>query len=329
RITIVGLGFIGTSIGLALKATSKPQEFELVGHDKEPKAASLARKRKAVDRTEWNLISACEPADMIILALPVAAIHDTLAAIAQYLKPGCLVTDTASLKGPVLAWAEELLPREVDFVGGDPIVAAAPTGEGEAVTGGEAASASIFKDAFYCLTPAPFASAKAVQLTADMATRLGAKPYFLDAAEHDGLIAAVDHLPALLANALLSTTVQAPAWREMRKLAGGQYQTSTQLMSEEPDVFIDACLHNAENVVRWIDSYIASLQTWRQLIANEDREGLEAAFEEGQEARRKWLSMRAAGLWEEREIEMPEKTSYWRSLFGMGGFTKTRRSKDK
>ena len=121
RTTIVGLGLVGSSIGLALKGTGA--EFEIVGHDKDGNAAKRAYKSGCVDRTEWNLINACDGADLIVISTPLAGVESTLAAIAQDLKAGAVVTDTARLKVPVLNWARESLPDTVHFVGGHPIYA--------------------------------------------------------------------------------------------------------------------------------------------------------------------------------------------------------------
>ena len=244
RITIVGLGLIGGSIGLALCQTGN--DYEVVGHDREHAVAGKARKLGAVGKTEWNLVSACEEADLIIVATPVMAIKETLTAIASYLKPGCLITDTASIKGPVMAWAKEILPDTVNFVGGNPIISQ----EGSLPTGIEGARADLFQGGLYCLTPSPEAAPQAVQLATDLVHLLGASPFFLDAAEHDGLMAGVDHLPFILSAALLETAVQSPAWREMRKLAGDAFQSVTRFSSGDAATYRDACLTNGENIVR-------------------------------------------------------------------------------
>ncbi|MDH7485128.1 MAG: prephenate dehydrogenase [Anaerolineae bacterium] len=311
KISIVGLGLVGTSVGLALSQGTR--NYDIVGHDKEPKAAGEARRRKAVDSTDWNLINACEGASIVILALPVTAIRDTLQVIAPYLREGCLVTDTASLKTPVLQWAEELLPEGVHFVGGDPVISAAGAGA-------EEASADLLKNALYCLCPSPRAAPDAVRLASGLVERLGAQPYFLDAAEHDGLMAAVDHLPAVLAAVLLRSTTGGGSWRDMRKLAGGQYESSTQFASETPAVFRDACLYNRQNIVRWIDAYTAALQEWKEMIIAGSVEQVEAAFEEVMQARLQWLRQRSSGLWEEAERpEVPRPPGFFQSLFGLGG----------
>ncbi len=304
RITIVGLGFIGGSIGLALQRSK--EEFEVIGHDKEYSVAGRARKMGAVDEIHWNLISACEGADLIILAIPVMAIKETLKAIAPSLKPGCLVTDTASIKEPVMEWAEEFLPESVSFVGGDPIVSA-----GTEATGLEAAAPDIFQNALYCLTPSSNVDPKAVQLATDLVSLLGAQPYFLDPVEHDGLMAGIAHLPFILSAALLRATTHASSWREMEKLAGRAFAVGTHFASSDPDTYRDACLLNGENIVHWIDAYREELGKLREIIASKDGEELGKVFEEALMARQRWLKGREGD-------EPAPKSSLIGQLFGLG-----------
>ena len=318
RITIVGLGFIGGSIGLALHQAEV--DFEVVGHDRERGAANRAKKIGAVDKTDWNLVSACEDADLIVLAIPVGGIKDTLAAIGPYLKPGCLITDTASIKAPVIEWAEEILPEEVNFVGGDPIVANAGTAEGI-----DAASADLFSGAVYCLTPAAGAAPDAVRLASDFVYLLGANPYFLDPLEHDGLMAGVDHLPFVLSAALLSVTTESASWREMRRLAGGAFENATRFVSADPTTYRDACLVNRENIVRWIDACSGKLGELKETILAGDAEELGRLFEEALIARQRWLRAREAGDWEAQSTEMPSMSSFMGQLFGLGRLGKRRR----
>lgn len=318
RITIVGLGLIGGSIGLALRQSGNG--YEVVGHDREHAVAGQARKRGAVSKAEWNLISACEEADLIIIATPVMAIKETLTAIAPYLKPGCLITDTASIKGPVMAWAQEILPDTVHFVGGNPIISQEANAGASPPTGIEGARPDLFQGGLYCLIPLPEAAPQAVQLATDLVHLLGASPFFLDAAEHDGLVAGVDHLPFVLSAALLGTTVTSPAWREMRKLAGDAFQSATHFSSGDAATYRDACLTNGENIVRWIDACLAKLKELREVIAAQEAEKLEKTFEEDMSARDKWLRDKAEGRWElaeEPSTSIPRQ-SLMRRFIGIG-----------
>ncbi len=344
RITIVGLGFIGGSIGLALHQAEA--DFEIVGHDRERAVARKAKKTGAVDKTDWNLVSACEGADLIVIATPVGAIKDTLTAVGPYLKPGCLITDTASIKAQVIEWAEEILPEEVNFVGGNPIVsdvgttlrqAPGPLAQGQRAQdtaaagrlskGIDAARADLFSGAIYCLTPAAGTASDAVRLASDFVYLLGAEPYFLDPLEHDGLMAGVDHLPFVLSAALLGITTESASWREMRRLAGGAFESATRFVSADPTTYGDACLVNRENIVRWIDTCLRRLGELRETILAEDAEKLEQVFEKALIARQRWLKSREEGSWDVREPqskegrppEVPASPGFMSRLLGLRG----------
>lgn len=335
RITIVGTGFIGGSIGLALHQTEA--DFEIIGHDRQHGIARKAQKIGAVDRANWNLISACEGADLIVIATPVGAIKDALTAVGPYLKPGCLITDTASIKAQVIQWAEDILPKEVNFVGGDPIVSSTgsssssggASGHGSDVgiaEGIDAARADLFSGAIYCLMPSAGAAPDAVRLASDFVRLLGAKPYFLDPLEHDGLMAGVDHLPFVLSTALLGIATESASWKEMYKLAGGAFESATRFVSTDPSTYRDACLVNGENIVRWIDTCSRRLGELKETILAGDTEKLEQIFEGAMIARQRWLRAREEGGWEvQQSPEIPTATSFIGQLFGLGGLGRRRR----
>jgi len=327
RITIVGLGLVGNSIGLALKAQSG--NYEVVGHDKEPEAAGKARKMGAVDGTEWNLISACEAADLVVLALPVAAIKDTLATIASELKPGCIVTDTATVKEPVMQWAAELLPESVSFVGGNPILASA--GAAAAEGGVEAASPALLDGAQYCLTPASTADPAAVHTVSDMVMAMGAQPYFLDAAEHDGLMAWINHLPATLGATLMQTASTASSWPEMRRLAGGTFAGATLDLGGDAVSLASLLLGNAENLSRLMALFQERLDALRQMVEAGDEEALQEFLGGLVETRERWVVDRELGRWEEvPQAEIPSKGDFIGSLLGFkGSWAAGRRKKDR
>lgn len=287
RITLVGLGLVGSSFGLALKQTGA--EFEIVGHDKDRSAAKRAHKNGAVDRTEWNLVSACDGADLVILSIPISGIQSTLAAITQDLKKGCVVTDTASLKVPVLEWARESLPGTVHFVGGHPIIGALPDSL-------LSLSADIFAGATYCLTPGTDTPPQALQAISDLVETVGAKAFYLDAVEHDSLIAAVEHTPLLLALALQDMALRSPSRREMIQLCGLDYDSAMQPLAGDAEGLADLCRLNADNLVRWLDGFQTELSRVRELVASQDGESLRALFGEALESRAGWTREHLEGL---------------------------------
>ena len=323
QITIVGLGLIGASAGLALRRYA--DKVTVVGHDREPGLANRAKSAAAVDRTEWNLINAVSKADRILLALPVSEIRATLAAIAQDLKPGCVLLDTADVKAPVLRWAAELLPESVHLVGGHPIVIAQDPSlrSGQAMDAGSA-RADLFQDKLFCLVAGRSADDAALRLAADLVEALGAKPFFMDAIEHDGLAATVEQTPMIVAAALLDMARTSPAWTDMRKLAGSQFYTSTLITAWDGQAAAAACAANRDLLVQRLDAFIAGLGEWRQRLADGEDETLAKALDDGLTARRKWLNAQASGNWDEPRApaEMPGSGAYLRQLIGFGGLRK-------
>jgi prephenate dehydrogenase len=295
RIAIIGTGLIGTSIGLALRH-AKVRNIEIVGHDREPNNASKARKRGAIDKMTWNIADAVEGAKLIIIAVPVQAVRDVMAAVGPIAKEGAIITDTASTKSDILFWAEDVLPRHVHFVGGHPMA-------GREFPGPDAAETDLFQGAYYCIVPSRRAPREAVQVVADLAQSVGATPYYLDAQEHDGLVAAVSHLPLVVSAALVNTATQNPAWREMGKLASSGFRDVSRLASGDPEMSRDIMLTNQESVIYWLDEMIASLERYKNMV-REGGESLETAFTQAKVARDKWL----AGEFEpedEKAVPMP------------------------
>ena len=303
RVAIIGLGLIGTSLGLALKR-AKVSGLEVVGHDKEPRHASTARKRGAVDRTHFNLPATVEGARLVIIATPVMAIREVLQTIAPLLEEGTVVTDTGSTKREVLGWAQEALPPAVSFVGGHPMA-------GKEEGGPEAAEADLFQGAYYALCPLPSAQEEAVRSVVGLVEMVGGRPYFVDPQEHDSYVSAVSHLPFLLSIGLVSATTKSPAWREMSRLASSGYRDLTRLASKDPQIHRDICLTNREGITYWVDEFIKQLYEFRRLL-REDVDGLEKAFIQAWEARAKWLAGRAE---EVPPSEVPRASDALASLF--------------
>ena len=288
QVSIIGLGLIGASAGLALRRHA--DRVTVVGHDPNPTVAGAAKKAGAVDRTEWNLINAISGADRVLLALPLDQVRDTLKAAAQDFKPGCVIVDTADVKVPANAAAAELLPKGVHFVGGHPILIPANMDPGKA-------TADLFDSKLFCLTPDAGTDGAAVHLAADLVEALGAKPFFLDPVEHDGMAAAVSQLPQLLAAALMDVASRSPSWQDMRKLAGGQFYSSTLITEGNGRSVVAGLTANREHVMLWLDELTARLAEWRQALTDGKEDAVAAAIDDGLAAGEKWMeaNIRAAG----------------------------------
>ena len=280
-VTIIGLGLIGGSIGLALRQKER-SEWEIVGYSHRQETVAKASSSGAIERGETNLKDAVRKADFIIIATPILTIKEIFSEIALHLPAGCIVTDTASTKVQVMKWAKEMLPPTVDFIGGHPMA-------GKETYGIQAAEAELFRGCTYCLTSSEKVTPKSIDTVMSMVKKLGATPFFIDAQEHDNLVARISHLPILLSAALVSLTTKNPSWSKMSKLAASGYYDLTRLASGNPEVNAHICLSNQESIVDSIDKFSQELEMYRRMVARGDKH-LKQAFTDANKARREWLN---------------------------------------
>lgn len=281
QVTIIGLGLIGGSVGLALKDWSRANDnaLRIVGFDEDVSQQNRARKMGAIDDAEWSLGKAVADADIVILATPVQTMRELFSDIAEFLKPGAIVTDTGSTKVDVLAWSKAL-PTTVSFVGGHPMA-----GKAEGLKG---ASADLFKGATWVICPSVSASEEAIRNVLGIVAATGAETYFVDPVEHDSYVAAVSHLPFVTAISLINAVTADTSWRDMRSLASSGLRDTTRLALGSPEMHRDIAMTNRESIVRWIDRFVDELQSVRRDLASDDEELSERLFkrfEQAQDAR--------------------------------------------
>jgi prephenate dehydrogenase len=295
QITLIGLDTLGISLGLALRQTAQPPT--IVGVDRDGAEARRAQQLGAVERTEAWAANACKNAALVILNEPFSRLRDMLAAIATSLPEGCVVTSTAPLMVPVLAWADELLPKGISFIAGHPVLnPLKPVTE---------PSADLFKQAQYCIVPSARANTTAMDLVSSLATSIGAQPFFSDAAEHDGLVTAVEGLPGLLGTLLMSAAAEASSWRDMRRVAGPGFAQATQSAQDDPASRIVATRANRENLARWLETCSSKLSEARAALLAEDEAQLTQLITGAHEACDQWLRDSARANWE-GIAEMPK-----------------------
>ena len=319
QITIVGLGQIGTSVGLALAEQS--ELIYRMGHDRELRAARHAEKLGALDKVSINLISAVEEADLVLLALPIDQIQETLGFIRNDLKPAAVVMDTGPVKQIVASWAAELLPDERYYVGLTPVLN--PVYLHEIDSGAEAAHPDLFRDGLIGIVSPLGTPSEAIKLAADLTRLLGATPLFADPLEMDGLVAATHILPQLMAAALLNATVDQPGWQEGRKIAGRSYAevTAPVMYPTEPSTLTTAAMLNRENVIRVLDGAMASINAIRNDLINEEEKLLEERLNRAREGRKAWLNGRLAANWAADEtirVEAPTASDIFGRFIGRG-----------
>lgn len=313
QITIVGLGEIGASAGLAL--AEHKSLLHRVGHDKEPAVAKKAQKMGAVDDVKFNLPSAVREAKIVLLSLPAHEMRSTLEIIAPDLPEGAVVMDTAPVKEAVAKWAQEILPEGRYYVGLAPAVN--PLYLHRSEMGVEAATADFFKDGLISLNVLPGVPEEAVKLASDLIHLLGATPLYSDMVETDGLMTSTHLVPQLMAVAMLNAIVDQPGWNDARKLAGRPFAMLTSAVAYQDgfEALTEAALLNQKNVTRVLDTVIGVLSGLRQDIAEGDREGVSDRIEQALKGRQRWLAERLSAEWLEGEKpDLSELPSVWERM---------------
>lgn len=284
NITIVGLDALGASLGLAL-GTLDPKVLDVgrpqvTGWDEQRKVLENARGRLAVDVAARNITDAVRDADVVIVNVPPTQLRSTFSTIAPALKPGAIVSDTTGVKEPVLVAARELLPSTVQFVGGHPFTA---LGGG----GPDAAKRDAFRDVIYCLVAGPDTSRQALNGMWSLVTAIGAKPYYIDPAEHDSYVAGAAHLPLLCAVALMETVGRSGGWREIQPIAGEALLGTTALTANDPAGAAEVLHANRAALRHWISTLRNTIDELDEML--DDPASLAAYTAHATEARTQWL----------------------------------------
>ena len=279
NLTIVGLGTIGASVGLALKAATS--EITVTGHDPDAVRVQRAKKLGAIDKSHWNLPSACEDADLILFDLSPAELEKTLAALVGGVKEQTVLLDTVSLKQPILEMAARVMPQTTRFVGGHIVPTHLPSDS-------QPSAALIQEAVFYLVAPERVAP-QALDLASNFALAIGAEPRYVDALEHDGLMAATAQLPDVLTLALVEALSGPAGARDRAQAAGAELASLRQLAQMMPEGTAELIAANAAQVLRWLDIYLATLTNWRSMIASSDGAALSERLAQALTTGEEWL----------------------------------------
>ena len=304
QMTIIGLGQIGASLGMAL--SGQGERIIRVGHDKDYGIARKAQKVGAVDRVDINLHNAVDHADIVVLAIPMDQICQTLEAIASDLKEGVVVMDTAPLKEVVTSWANELLPEGRHYIGLTPVIN--PAYLLSATAGLDAARDDLFHNGMMAIVAPPRSTSEAIKLAVDLTHLIGATPMFFDAVEIDSLMTATHLLPQLMSVALINATIDRPGWMEGRKIAGRAYAEATDSIRhvDTSKALASALALNRENSLRLIDWLVVALDSMRSEIDQGQISALEARLVQASARVELWWKQRSEANWAAEEVDLHE-----------------------
>ncbi len=275
-ITIVGVGLIGGSVGLAARARGAAQR--VIGTGSRPVTLEVALKLGAISEIVTEPAAAVAHADLVIICAPVDHIVEQAKRLAPHCRPGTILTDAGSTKEKIVAEIEKAVagPRwgpDVRFVGSHPLA-------GNEKRGPQQASADLFAGRTAVVTPGLSSRAEDVAAVSDFWASLGAKVIELSPADHDRALATTSHLPHLAAAALAGATPE-----QFVPLTAGGWQDTTRIAASDPVLWRQIMLANRENLLEALDRLSGRLTEWRKALGNSDAAALERLLAEAKRIR--------------------------------------------
>ncbi len=292
KVGLVGTGLIGGSIGLAIKKFKS--QVEVIGYDKNSEATAIAQKIGAIDLKAENL-SDFSQVDLVFIATPISAIVDTILQIAPYLKEGAVITDTGSVKAPIVEGLIKKLPKETIFIGGHPMA-------GSDREGISFATPSIIENSYYILTPLKSTPDRAYLALHDFLTSLKAFVVAVDPYRHDLIVAYISHLPHLLAAAIVNMAVSRSKEEEgLLFFASSGFRDVTRIAGGNSRLWADILLQNQEAVLRALSELKIEIKSLEHALNQMNRDEVLKLLERARLARR-GLPVAAKGTVEDLRI---------------------------
>jgi len=278
RVSIIGLGLIGSSIAHAVRATMPT--VALTGHDADPGVRARAREIGFVDDVADTPGAAVTDADLVILCVPVGAMGDVGAAIAADLPADAIVSDVGSSKGSVIEALAATLP-------GVTVIPAHPVA-GTENSGPDAGFATLFRHRWCIVTPPDGAPEAAVARVIDFWRRLGAEVETMDPKHHDLVLAITSHLPHLIAYTIVGTAsdLEEVTRSEVIKYSAGGFRDFTRIAASDPTMWRDVFLSNKGAVLEMLQRFSEDLTALQRAIRWGDGDALFDLFTRTRAVRR-------------------------------------------
>ncbi|MFZ5646863.1 MAG: prephenate dehydrogenase/arogenate dehydrogenase family protein [Bacillota bacterium] len=266
RVAIVGVGLIGGSLGMAINRKLLAREVVGLGRNRE--ALDLALEYGAVHSIsqDYRSVSGC---DLVVVATPVGSTLGIMSALSPHLDPGALVTDVGSTKAEIVDGAGKTLPAEAVFIGGHPMA-------GSERGGIAGADPYLFENAFYVLTPREETPREYLERLVNLVEGIGSRAVLMDPLEHDLSVAAVSHLPHLVAATLVNCLFDLPGGEKKSLLAAGGFRDTTRIAAGSPEMWRDIFTSNRKSVLEALSSFRARLDQFQEAIEKSD---LDTIFE--------------------------------------------------
>ena len=280
QLGLVGCGLMGGSFALALKRAGLVKQ--VVGYSKSPTTTAKARQLGVIDVEAPSALLAVSGADIVLVAVPVAATEDTFKAIRHLLTPQTLLMDVGSTKSDVVAAAQRVLRDHLTgFVPAHPIA-------GKEVAGVEHADADLYVNRQVILTPTENTSPTHADRAEQLWRALGAQVLRMSPQQHDATYAAVSHLPHLLAFAYINGLASQPQGQQFMAMAGPGFRDFSRIAASDPSVWRDILLANRDEVLAQSRHFRAALDVLEQAVSEQRADLLVPLIEQARALRSPW-----------------------------------------
>ena len=256
KIVILGVGFMGGSLGLAIR--KKFPKISVWGYARSKKSYNKLKKLKILNRVELNLGKCLKNADMVVLALPVETIIAYFKKMAPILEKGAIVFDLGSSKKKITEAAKRYLPKEVDFVGCHPL-------SGSEKSGAEFSCSSLYRGSLCIIST----HNKSTKIVANLWRKLGSRVVSLSPERHDKIISFISHLPHIISFSLTQAIPDS-----YLKFSTTSFKDLTRISGSPSSVWTDIFISNKSNILGDLDSFIKTLDKFKTLLKNKDKKGI-------------------------------------------------------
>ena len=281
RVAVIGVGLIGGSFALALKAAKRCGH--VAGAGRSAANLQLALERGAIDSIATDAAAAVQDADLVLVSTPVAQIKGIFLSIHSKIKPGAIITDVGSTKRDVVAAARAGLGGKIaQFIPAHPIA-------GAEHSGAAAADPELFRGRRLILAPLEENRKQDIETLSGLWTAIGARVSRMTPEAHDAVFAAVSHLPHLLAYALVHEISERPDAAQLFGYAASGFRDFTRIASSHPEMWRDICVANRDRLLHEVHLFEKKLKTIGTMLETDDAAALEKLFAEARAARGRWL----------------------------------------
>ena len=273
QVSIVGVGLLGSSLGLALKTRGLAEV--VVGVGRRQSSLDTALERGAIDKACLDLVDGVRGSDCVVLAGPAALVVPMLDSLRDVVSPECVVTDVASTKGTICAHADATWSAPRRFIGAHPMA-------GAEVFGPEHGRADFYNNTVCLLESGDGLDAEAREKVSALWAAVGAEVVDVDPAQHDAILAHTSHVPHIAASAIASV---AGKRCDIAAFIGNGFKDTTRIADGRSEIWRDISLTNKEAILEGVKALQNQLEAFNGLLAEEDEAGLEAFFEDARQVR--------------------------------------------